>query len=220
MGAILQALRCLDLIHPCFIEAWSKIGPSMDSLAGHLLIAIPDLPDSNFFRSVVLLLHHDAQGAAGVILNRPSNATVAQVLNDMVSSMETSADSSPQPIAVDSLIYLGGPVPGPLIALHGSLAWGQASVIPGLFVSSGDETLRQLIEQTEHPFKVFSGYSGWGPQQLEGEIDSGGWLTMPAEFDHVFAEADKLWTQACEAIGREILKDRLGINFPEHPTQN
>ncbi len=84
----------------------------MNSLQGYVLVASPHLLDSNFLRSVVLIIQHNDQGAFGVVLNRPTNNTIAQLWG-LVS--QTPCDN-PSPV------YVGGPVPGPLVAIHGDAA--------------------------------------------------------------------------------------------------
>ena len=168
----------------------------MNSLSGHLLVSIPDLVDPNFHRSVVLILAHQASGASGVILNRPSNVTVADAW----------AEFSDIDVDCDQPVYVGGPVEGPLVALHTSLAWAETDVLPGVFVTTDRGHLNQLIQQTKHPFRIFSGYAGWAGGQLEREIADGGWLTHPAEFEHIFESTeDELWKTLLEEMGNQII---------------
>ncbi len=183
---------------------------AMEKLKGHLLIAVPELPDSNFFRSVVLLFHHDDMGASGVVLNRPASITVQQVWKEVA---ESECDCS-EPVNV------GGPVEGPLIALHTSLAAAESEVVPGIFVSMGRENLSTIVTQTVQRFRLFSGYAGWGPGQLEAEIEVGGWLTMPAEIEHVFESPDRLWKIVCETFGHQILQAQIGKHVPSDPSLN
>ena len=182
----------------------------MRSLAGHLLIAIPDLGDPNFSKTVVMVFQHSDEGASGVILNRPSDVTISTVWEEV-------AD---EPCDCEEVVNIGGPVQGPLIALHASLAYAETPVIPGVFISLSREHLNELVSQTDQPFKIFSGYSGWGPGQLESEIDQGGWLTLAADSEHVFDTPDGLWRQVCDQIGNEVLKPFLGKHLPENPSLN
>lgn len=182
----------------------------MESLEGQLLIAIPDLGDPNFSKTVVMVLQHNNEGASGVILNRPSEVTVSKVWNEVAE-----ADCDCQ-----ELVNIGGPVQGPLIALHGSLALAETPVTSGVFVSLSREHLNSLVNQTEQPFKIFSGYSGWGPGQLESEIEIGGWLTLAAEASHVFDTPDGLWRQVCDKVGNDILMPHLGKHMPSDPSLN
>ena len=181
-----------------------------NSLEGKLLIAIPDLGDPNFSRTVVMLFQHDDKGASGVILNRPSDVTVQAVWQEVA---EEPSDSQ-------EIVNIGGPVQGPLIALHGSLAFAETPVIPGVFVSLSREHLNSLVNQSDQPFKIYSGYSGWGPGQLESEIERGGWLTLEAEASHVFATPEGLWRQVCDQVGNDILRPHFGKHVPSDPSLN
>lgn len=184
----------------------------MSSLKGHFLIAVPDMGDLNFFRSVVLLLQHSDQGAMGLILNRPTTVTVADVWKE-VFKVEC---------ACRDFVYVGGPVEGPLMILHSRLAMADLDVLPGIFVSTSKQHLEDIVGEATRPFKLFSGYAGWGPGQLEQEIAVGGWLTIPAEGDQVFASPDDLWKQVCDSYGKQVLRSQLGNGnrFPSDPSLN
>src|SRR5436309_15933666 len=95
----------------------------MKSLQGHFLIASPHLGDTNFYKGVVLMIKHDDEGAFGLILNRPTENTVAEVWK-MVGEEDVDC---PQPI------FLGGPVSGALVALHGLKSADEVQVFPGIF---------------------------------------------------------------------------------------
>lgn len=184
----------------------------MDSLTGQLLIAVPDLPDSNFFRSVVMMLQHSSEGGTGVILNRPSQVTVSTVW-DEVSEEETCNSNE--------LVNVGGPVDGPLIALHTSPILAETEIIPGVFMSMRRDHLDKLVNQDKEPYRIFSGYSGWGPGQLETEIERGGWLTMAAEKDHIFDPVDQLWKKVCEHVGHKIMMPHFSKKtLPNDPSLN
>ncbi len=183
----------------------------MESLFGKLLVAIPDLPDSNFYRSVVLILQHTKEGATGVILNRPSNVTVATVW-DEISSEECDSEVT---------VNVGGPCEGPLMALHQSLAAGEEPIIGGVFVSIQRENLNKIVNQTKHPFKIYSGYAGWGPGQLESEIKVGGWLVTDATAANVFEPSEDLWKNVCAHVGHEIMLPHFNVNrVPTDPSSN
>ena len=183
----------------------------MESRAGELLIAVPELPDANFFRSVVLVLQHTEEGASGVVLNRPSDVTVSKVWDEI--SEELCSSNLP--------VNVGGPVEGPLIGLHSSLALGEVQILPGLLMSLRRENLNQLVMQKTHAFRIYSGYAGWGRGQLDSEIERGGWLTMPAEYEHVFASPDVLWKNVCEHVGHNIMLPHFGAkSLPSDPSMN
>ncbi len=164
----------------------------MQFLNGQLLIAVPDLIDPNFFRSAVLIFQHNEDGAAGLVLNRPLNMSISEVCPDW------------EHPARDTPVYWGGPVTGPLMALHGSLSLGEISVIPGVFLSLQKSNLDRLVEQSTHPYRLYVGYSGWGAEQLESEMNAGGWLTWPASSEYVFSEDEQLWKSLCGTISSQL----------------
>jgi putative transcriptional regulator len=183
----------------------------MDSLRAHLLVASPKLPDPNFYRSVVLMIQHTDEGALGVVLNRPTNVTIGDVWEQIA---DESCDNR-EPI------NLGGPVEGPLLALHQQKSCSEGEVLPGVFLATQKDHLRKIISRSERPYRLFSGYAGWGGGQLEGELKMGGWLTTPAKVEHVFAASDDLWKSVADEIGRQILGPVARTkHVPNDPTVN
>lgn len=183
----------------------------MESLRANLLIAVPQLPDKNFYRTVVLIIQHDEEGAFGVVLNRPSNLTISSI-------WEKIADEpcdNPQPINV------GGPVQGPLIAVHTDDSLSENEIFPDVYFAAQMENLDQLVRQRSKPFLVFSGYSGWASGQLESEVEAGGWLTTPASYEYVFSDVDDLWKTVASDIGFDIMTHDMGIkHVPSDPSSN
>lgn len=183
----------------------------MKSLGGNLLVASPRLPDSNFSKTVVLILQHDENGALGVVLNRPSDTTVRDV-------WEQIADT---PCAAEQPLYLGGPLIGPVIAVHTDEELSQQQVAGGLYFSMQRESLEDLVARSDSSLKMFSGYSGWGEGQLEKELESGAWLVVPATSAYVFATDQNLWKTVVDNISHEAIFSVLGIkHFPSDPTLN
>lgn len=181
------------------------------SLKGHLLIAGSKLGDSNFTRSVVLMLEHDDEGALGVVLNRPSNTSIGDLWEHVCD----------EPCDCQQPVDLGGPVSGPLIALHADSALSESDILPGVFMATQKEMLEQLVHQSETSFRVFSGYAGWGAGQLEVELEEEAWLTRAAEGRIVFSQNQDLW----QAVGREITDDVLHAamkidHVPDDPSLN
>ncbi len=182
----------------------------MDSLQSQLLVASPRLPDNNFYRSVVLMIQHDEEGAFGVVLNRPTNLSVSGI-------WEQIADEGRE---TDAPIFLGGPVSGPLLAVHGVEQYAESEVLPGVYLSTEKQALDDITRQTESPFRIFSGYSGWGPGQLDEEMASGGWMTLPATIGYVFGEHDDLWKTVAAEIGRQVVPAMRGGNSVVDPLLN
>lgn len=180
-------------------------------MRGQFLVASPHLPDENFFRSVVLIIQHTEEGAVGFVLNRPSAKTVREVW-PLVSNDDCDCDER---------INNGGPVEGPLMAVHMSTFLSEEEIIPGVHLATEQDNIHRLVTHSNKPFRVFSGYAGWGPGQLDEELAAGGWLTAPADSTDVFSEPDKMWKRVSQNIGREVLLIDLPKKLiPDDPTVN
>lgn len=179
-------------------------------LAGHLLVAIPALGDPNFFRSVVIMLQHGAEGASGLVLTRPSTTPVSEMWKSATGGY----------CDCDRPVRIGGPVRGPVIALHQNPFLADDQVLDDVWVSSSVENLKRLLEEPSDQLQIFSGYSGWGPGQLESEIAAGGWLTCPAKTTDIFVDSEELWRDACDRIGQDILGLHFGNRQPSDPGLN
>lgn len=165
-------------------------------LTGHFLIAVPALCDPNFFRTAVLLFQHSESGAAGVVINRRTHVKISELSDDFTADTE----------GAERFVYSGGPVEGPVMAVHTSLVLAELPIVPGLYLSTDKNILAKLTQQTEHRYRFFGNYSGWGPGQLEQELEAGGWLTTPADLDDIFETDDeRLWKSLCEQVGLSIL---------------
>lgn len=168
------------------------------SIAPTLLLAMPQLDDPNFNRSVVLLCRADDEGAMGLIVNRPTPTRVADVV-----------DFDP-PLAVegDACTWIGGPLEPHRgwILLGSEEPVAEAQVIaPGLYVSGSMATLRRLVEQSDGSRSRFLlGYAGWGVGQLEAELAASAWLTAEPAVDLIFATpAEEMWEAAIRRLGIE-----------------
>jgi putative transcriptional regulator len=171
----------------------------MKSLAGQFLVASPHLRDPNFTRTVVLMLQHEEQGALGVVINRPGDKTVDEVWS-MIGS---------EPPGCPELVYVGGPVPGPLIAIHDQRRLAEREVLPNLYMSMQKDAIDELVKESTAQFRLFSSHSGWGGGQLEGELKVGGWLISPVEITDVFSDHDAIWKEVCGRIGRRIVAPNI-----------
>jgi putative transcriptional regulator len=192
----------------------------MNSLEGHLLIASPNMGDPRFHRAVILMLHHDEQGAMGVVLNRPiprQAAAIASLLGETL----------PGPIpTTEADFHVGGPVAGPLIVLQGlpdqDGSPGPEDASPGrIFVVEKQDQLRHLIDNTDSSLQFYVGHAGWNEGQLENEVAEGAWLTLPASVDFVFGENEDMWVAAMRDVGRAFYRNVLGVrHFPDDPAAN
>ena len=183
----------------------------MESLEGHLLLASPQLSDPNFAHAVVLLIQHNDDGALGLVLNRPTSKTVAELWQQVGEG----ACPSQQPV------HLGGPVSGPLMALHTIDDLAELEVLRGVFFAAKKPHLDALVSQDEELYKVFIGHAGWGPGQLEGEIEQGAWQSTPATAVDVFDDADDLWQRLLHRAQGAVLPALLKIkHVPPDPSMN
>ncbi|MEM7396715.1 MAG: YqgE/AlgH family protein [Verrucomicrobiota bacterium] len=185
----------------------------MESLRGQLLIASPRLPDSNFARTVVLLVEHHEQGALGVILNRPTGVDIQSFWKDYLDGEVPSCEE---------LLSVGGPCEGQIFCVHMDAGNSEGRVLENVYVSSGPDSILNIVNSETAPFRVFIGYAGWGAGQLESELEVGGWLTMKATTDHIFgADLDTLWRKLLKQKGESVLRDVLNIRqIPESAELN
>src|SRR6185295_4536061 len=171
-----------------------------DLSAPIFLLAMPQVLDPFFHRSVVLLIHHDEDGSFGFIVNRPTGIRVGEILKGMEVNW-TGRESS--------LAYFGGPVqpqmgtvlfqPTPSAE---ELADAASEVVPGLSITQHVGDLAQLATAPPDRFRLFLGYAGWGAGQLVEEILRNDWLTAPVASDLVFAtEPDGVWSAALRSVG-------------------
>jgi putative transcriptional regulator len=180
------------------------------SLRGQVLLDSGDLRGSFFNRSVVLICQHDAQGAFGLILNQPSPNKVGEVL---VADL---------PDAIKEMnLYLGGPVQTSALSyLHSDTFLPDANVMPNLSLGHSLEELVDLGNSfaSTQQIRLFAGYAGWSPGQLESELKRKAWLTHPASIDLVFrADPTDLWNEILKAKG---WKYRLIASAPEDLSLN
>ena len=181
----------------------------MDSLRGQLLVAGPRLDDPNFRRTVVLIGEHGDDGAMGVVLNRPTTVTVA----DAVPPLAELADD-------DDVVHLGGPVqPQAVVVLADFLEPAEdddlvietVGFLPGDIEDAADVSPVRAL-------RVFAGYAGWSPGQLEEELEEGSWLVLPALASDVFGgEPDRLWSEVLRRQGGALAVLAL---LPDDPRVN
>jgi putative transcriptional regulator len=170
--------------------------PPRPKLAPALLIAMPQLADPNFRHAVILLCEHSADGAWGLIVNRPTGKTAGSVV-----------EFTP-PLAQDSglEIWTGGPVEpqrGALLLPEEPLGEDAFEVSAGMFVSSSADFLRRLIEGPPiDKARLIMGYSGWGSQQLDRELTESSWLISDVSHDIVFdTNPAQMWEAAIRRLG-------------------
>ena len=180
----------------------------MDTLQGQLLIASPSLLDSNFRRTVVLVTEHSDEGAAGLVLNRPSPASVSELVPELEPVVED-----------DEQVWLGGPVQRNAVLVLGEFVDPEDAAVP-LFGALGFPSLEEpedVVPLTTRR-RIFAGYAGWSAGQLEDELAREDWILEEAETDDAFTETpDQLWA--------DVLRRKGGIyeivaRMPDDPSVN
>jgi putative transcriptional regulator len=180
-----------------------------ESLAGQLLLASPSLRDPNFERTVVLIGVHSADGAMGVVLNRPSELTVAEA----APQLEPATGQCEQ-------LYIGGPVQASSIVF---LAEFLEPALAGLLVlgrigfPAPEAEIAELSQATERS-RVFAGFAGWGEGQLEAELAECDWIAQAALPDDVFTDLpEQLWGDVLTRKGGSYA---LVARMPADPSMN
>jgi putative transcriptional regulator len=179
-------------------------------LKGQLLLDSGQLRGSFFQRTVVLICQHDAEGAFGLVLNRETGSKVGDVV---VADLPETLKERP--------LYLGGPVQGSALSyLHSDSFIPDANVIPDLSLGHSLDGLVELgssLSSTQK-VKMFAGYAGWSPGQLEEEMERKAWLSFPATLELVFdTDPAHLWQRVLSQKG---WKYRLLSQMPEDPSVN
>jgi putative transcriptional regulator len=192
------------------IAAASCMSDAPTFLKGQLLLDSGRLSGSFFQRTVVLVCQHDADGAFGLVLNRATGNKVGEMI---VADLPDVLKESP--------LYLGGPVqPTALSFLHTDTFLPDANVLPNLSLGHSLDTLTEIGESfsATRKVKLFAGYAGWSPGQLEDELKREAWLTHPASLNLVFeADPGLLWRQILEQKG---WKYKLLAQMPENLSNN
>jgi putative transcriptional regulator len=181
----------------------------MDSTRGQLLIAGPTLVDPNFWRTVVLIVDHSEEGALGLVLNRPSETTVGEA----VPQLEELVDP-------DGALYIGGPVqPSSVIVLAQLEDPDDAALISFDDVGViGTGTDPDQPPAGVRQGRAFVGHAGWGPGQLDSELERSDWITTPASLTDAFSpEPRELWTGVLTRMGGSYA---LVARMPADPSVN
>jgi putative transcriptional regulator len=181
----------------------------MSSLRGHLLIASPSLLDPNFERAVVLIAEHDETGAMGIVINRAGELAVAEAAPVLAGIVEPGA-----------VVHEGGPVQQTSIVILAQFEDPTRAAVPVLedvgFVA-GDSDFESLGDEVQRA-RVFAGLAGWGPGQLEAELERDDWITEPALPGDPFTDdPDSLWGAVLERKGGSFA---LVARMPPDPSLN
>ena len=205
-GNLIRVVTAASLLQIQF----SSMIEEFKSLRGQLLLDSGQLRGSFFHRAVVLICHHDADGAFGLVLNQPTENKVGDVLvADLPEGLK------------ESRLFLGGPVQTTALSyLHGDAFLPDANVIANLSVGHSLDELVDLsgAYSPSRQVRCFAGYAGWSGGQLEGEMERKAWLLHPASLEVVFSEnSSSLWKEILMAKG---WKYRLLAEGPEDISRN
>lgn len=183
-----------------------------ESLAGKLIVATPNLVDPNFSRTVVLICEHNAEGALGVVLNRPmEHATIEEHLPEWLPFASRPA-----------VIFQGGPVEPTTALALGEMAgsgsregWSRVVGRAGLLSLSREPA---ALMDDLGSVRVFSGYAGWGSKQLDGELKEEAWFIVDADPADLFtAEPETLWRRVLQRQASDLA---MFAFFPTDPRAN
>jgi putative transcriptional regulator len=182
------------------------------NLAPGLLLAMPQLADPNFSRSVVLMIEHGPQGSFGLVINHPSPIKASELLESL--EMQWGGEDA-------AVVWAGGPVsPSTGWVLHEPIGFAQPgqgtiAITSSISLSTSPDRLRALATQPPRCIRLLLGYSGWGPGQLEAEMSRGAWLHASADPKLVFdTPPDQMWDRAMRSLGinPESLFASRGVN--------
>jgi putative transcriptional regulator len=189
-----------------FFKYRNKIKPEK----GRLLISEPFLPDPNFERTVVLLCEHNEEGSFGFVLNKPSILKVSEVMEDLTE--------------MENLVYVGGPVQqDTLHFIHRNATLENAvEIVEHIYWGGAFENLMLQIETrqiSDKDIRFFLGYSGWGPGQLDTELDQDSWIVCDYVTDQLLFDTgpDVMWRKALENMGGRF---SMYSNYPVDPRLN
>jgi putative transcriptional regulator len=181
-----------------------------ESLRGKLLLASPTLLDPNFVRTVVLIAEHTEEGAMGLVLNRPADSTVLEAVPDL--AWLTGEDDQ---------VFVGGPVADTAVIVlaefdRPEMAGALVDEDLGFIGTDADDP--EVLEGAIRRARVFAGHAGWGPGQLEGELEDEAWIVEPPRREEIFSEdPEALWAAVLRRKGREYA---LLSTMPPDPSVN
>jgi len=174
---------------------------AVSDLSNHFLIAMPSLEDANFYRTVTYICEHNAQGAMGIVINRPLDISLGDILEQM--EITSSPDTSKQ------AVFSGGPVQTERgFVLHSPDGDWESTlkVTPEISITTSRDIL-EAIADNKGPEQslVALGYAGWGEGQLEEEMSANAWLSGPADSQIIFnLPSEERWQAAAQILGVDM----------------
>ena len=165
------------------------------------LVATPEMRDPRFSRTVILLVQHSAEGSMGLIINKKSDVAVTYALPEL----ESTGDSN-------HVLYFGGPVqPARIMYVYtGEPGEPDQKILDNVYWGASYQRLQDLANNLDRDsLRVFFGYAGWGPGQLEFELSLNNWQLKPASPDHVFSSDTKNMWRLLNGAGAGVITRSL-----------
>ncbi len=183
-------------------------------LSGVLLVAAPVLSDPIFGRSVCLILEHTDDGSVGIVLNRAFSSDVKELWTHLTEGQDDVA-------VPPSHLNFGGPVSGPVLAIHDQEMLAEAGNGSGVYVAAQVENLKKLTQLSPEHYRLFVGHAAWKKGQLEAEIANGYWYPVGLDSELVFAHESEMWPIGIRSVGRAVVESVVGTHrMPESPLLN
>jgi len=179
-----------------------------DHFQGCILVASPTWSNELYARSVCLLVHHGKEGSVGIFLNRSLSDSPAELWKhlavDNLAGDNKSAGSA-------RTLHFGGPMSGPVIALHNRPDLAEYTPVDGVYVAAQLENLQQLVQaDSEAEVRIIVGQAAWQPGELDNELRQGKWLPLPISPQLVFSNEDEMWVRAMRQIGNHFVASITG----------
>lgn len=141
------------------------------------------MDDPNFHQTAIVMIEHNGEGAMGLVINRPLEMRIDEAWSQI----------SQTPCVHEQRLYQGGPCPGPLMVMHTDAMLADRELLPGLFFSSESQQVETLMQTAVDKVRFIVGYAGWGPGQLENELEWGVWRACRGEVGEVFEDPQHVW---------------------------
>jgi putative transcriptional regulator len=189
----------------------------IDSLSGNLLVASTLVHNPICANSVCLVVHHDDDGAIGVMLNRPMVPGAGNLITMLGGDQPSPSTRLTKRLSKNSnndskVVHFGGPLSGPVVAIHSNGQFADAETCPGIYVAAQKHHLEALVGNGGGPMRLIVGHFGWKPEQLQAELDSGVWHVLPATPEVVFTSDIDMWPRLIRRATAKSMASWIGAS--------
>ena len=168
-----------------------------------ILVASPTWSNELYARSVCLLVHHGKEGSVGLFLNRSLPESPAELWKHLAGDQAIDPKTR--------TLHFGGPMSGPVIALHNRAELAEHTTVDGVYVAAQLENLQRLLmPESEAEVRIIIGQAAWKPGELDVELREGKWLPLPISPQLVFSNEDEMWGRAMRQIGNHFVASITG----------